>query len=123
MDVYGSLSPIQQVATAMVQPCIATEEIVRPVPLQHVQQDTQQRILDVVQLQPHVLEVIVMVEHVVVVQEPVGYIPTQSLTMLTEELAHQQVESYVEEVLQLRLLVLERITILQGSLKQQGLVP
>jgi hypothetical protein len=123
MDVYGTLSPIQQVVTVMVQPCIATEETVRLVLFQVVQQDTQQQIQVAQQPRFPAQENTVMEGLVGLVTEHAIYIIIQSLTMLTEELAHQQVGSYVEVVLQLHLLVLERITILQGSLKQQELVP
>jgi hypothetical protein len=123
MDVYGTLSPIQQVVTVMVQPCIATEETVRLVLFQVVQQDTQQQIQVAQQPRFPAQENTVMEGLVGLAIEHAISIATRSLTMPMADPVRQPVEQYVEEVLQLRLLVLERITILQGSLKQQELVP
>jgi hypothetical protein len=121
MGVFGVLSPIRQVATAMVQPCIVTEETVRPVLFQVVQLDIRQQILGVRQLKFPALENTAMAEPVGLAIEHAISIATRSLTMPMADPVHQPVEQYVEEVLRLHLLVLERITILQGSLKQQEL--
>ena len=118
----GLLSPTLLVVTVMVPHCIATEETVRPVLFQVVQLDIQQQIVDVHPPRSPALENTASEEPVELVTEHAISINIRCHITPMVALVHQQVEQYVEEVLQPHLPALEQTITSQAIPRQQVLV-